>query len=75
MVDLGLEAQRRRFERVLCGEAEVQIEDAALQIVSKRILARAAVSQKLGRETAYLVRRALGTVDEYLPLVYVCLGR
>ena len=75
MVDLCLEAQRRRFERVLCREAEVQIKDSTLQIVSNQILARATGSQKLGRETAYLVRRAFGTVNEYLPLVYVCLGR
>ena len=75
MVDLCLEAQCRRLERVLCREAEVQIEDSTLQTVSDYSLQGAAVSERLGRETAYLVRRAFGTVNEYLPLVYVCLGR
>ena len=75
MVDLCLEAQRRRFERVLCGEAEMQIEDSALQFVNDYSLEGAALSQKMRRETTYLIRRAFRTVNEYLPLVYVCLGR
>ena len=71
MVDFGLEAQRRRLERVLGGKAEVQIEDSPLCIVSETFSDRGAVSRK---EAIYFIRRAFRTVDEYLPLVYVRLG-
>ena len=36
MIDLRLEAERRRLERVLGWEAEMEREDSALECVSKR---------------------------------------
>lgn len=74
MVNLCLEAQGRRLEGVFGGKAEMQVEDSALWNVSEAFLVRLAVSQNLGKGAPYFIRRAFGTVNENLPLVYVCLG-
>lgn len=74
MIDLRLEAQGRRLERVLGGKAKMQVEDPALWSVSEHFLGWAAAGWELGRKATCLIRGAFGTVNEYLPLVYVCLG-
>lgn len=56
MVDLCLEAQGRRLERVLRGKAEVQVENSTLWIVSDSFLALAALSRELAREATNLIR-------------------